>query len=731
MDQSEAIPASFQVMEIGPSVLCGPEMKAMGLILNMATRQVTFNTGKIAPITVEPCSVHSMFPLEHTIAVTEVQCPDSEVQALQDRFPKLFSPGIGLYTGPEHKICLKPDTIPHRSRMREAPFAFIEMAREEIESMLKDGLVEHVNRSEWVALVHYVKKPGNLVRVTVDFSTCLNKAIQLVIQLLPHPTDIFQSVRKAKYLSKLDIAKGYWHIPLHKQSKPITAFLTPSHGLLQFTRLLMGMIDSGAVFCKAIEETLQGLNGVESYVDDILIYRWMWKEHDKNLHSACRRLQNAGFKINLSKISICKQPLSMLWSILMVTPGGIKISIDPKKTEAIAKTPIPTTVTHVRYFLGACERTHIPWFAMDSEPLTNLTWKNVPFIWSEDCQLAFDALKSSMIHTAYLMLFDLELPVLLCTDASDYSLRACLFMIKDGEPLPVSFTAQMLCPAERNYSTSEKEALAGVWVIDKQFSKYLHGIHFTIESNQSSLMTLLIQHSARASQRIQILFHYLACPQKRKLHHRFPFSNPFQFWIIDEWILIYAWWQWLQRDHLFLGWNSSFGFHFCFSSGWWFDTDPIFHQRWISQEGPDQTLSLAILRTAIQAVYGRWTRLFRQLSVCSSCTSATDTVITPHRIFRDCPYAATVSTPLFLALRIYGSQRFLRRVCCLSSFRFCQTGRACSSKSNSASFCSLDQIESRHHWNICCHASFKAIHRGTAELLFKVPHLFLTDSISS
>ncbi len=126
-------------------------MQALGLILNMATRQVTFQTGNIASIDVEPCSVHSVLHLEHKIVVTEVQCPDSEVEALQDWFPKLFSPGIGMYSGPAHKIRLKPDAIPHRSRMCEAPFAFIEMAREEIESMLKDGLLENIYCSDWVA----------------------------------------------------------------------------------------------------------------------------------------------------------------------------------------------------------------------------------------------------------------------------------------------------------------------------------------------------------------------------------------------------------------------------------------------------------------------------------------------------------------------------------------------------------------------------------------------------
>ncbi len=64
----------------------------------MATGQVTFQTSNIASIAIEPCSVHSVLPSEHKIAVTEVQCPDSEVQAIQEQFPKLFSPGIVFWT---------------------------------------------------------------------------------------------------------------------------------------------------------------------------------------------------------------------------------------------------------------------------------------------------------------------------------------------------------------------------------------------------------------------------------------------------------------------------------------------------------------------------------------------------------------------------------------------------------------------------------------------------------
>ncbi len=81
-------------------------------------------------------------------------------------------------------------------------------------------------------------------------------------------------------------------------------------------------------------------------------------------------------------------------------------------------------------------------------------------------------------------------------------------MVKDRELLPVSFTARTLSLAECNYLTPEKEALAAVWAIDKQFLKYLLGIHFTVESNQSSLMTSQwIQHWAEK------LWKYVCTPQ--------------------------------------------------------------------------------------------------------------------------------------------------------------------------------------------------------------------------
>ncbi|MCP4337255.1 MAG: RNA-directed DNA polymerase, partial [Mycoplasma sp.] len=249
---------------------------------------------------IQNCAISSLDSALSAMLLREVDNP--ELESLIWKFPDLFTEGVGIYTGDSHRIRFKPDAIPTWSRMREVPQAFSQLAADEIKSMLKDGLCEWIKASDWVSPVHYVKKEGKCVRVTVDFSTGLNHAIIPVLHPLPKPADIYQRARHSTHLSKLDLSKGYSHINLNKESQPLTAFITPSHGLLQFTHLPKGMIDSVTIFCHAVEQTLQGLNGVDSYVDDILVYGSTKEEHDLNLLAVCSTLKKAGFRLNKKKV---------------------------------------------------------------------------------------------------------------------------------------------------------------------------------------------------------------------------------------------------------------------------------------------------------------------------------------------------------------------------------------------------------------------------------------------
>ncbi len=66
-------------------------------------------------------------------------------------------------------------------------------------------------------------------------------------------------------------------------------------------------------------------------------------------------LKNAGFRLNKKKVIICQTSLPMLGSILTAGPNRLEIMIDPKKMEAIEKFPVPTSVTRIKSFLGACQ----------------------------------------------------------------------------------------------------------------------------------------------------------------------------------------------------------------------------------------------------------------------------------------------------------------------------------------------------------------------------------------
>ncbi|MCP4338300.1 MAG: RNA-directed DNA polymerase [Desulfobulbaceae bacterium] len=190
---------------------------------------------------------------------------------LKKGFPEVFSDSVGKTPNFLHKILLKPGTEPRRLKMRPIPLKRQEAVAAEIEKNIREGIMSPCPKSDWNSPLHIVNKSGGAVRLTHDFSQTLNPNITPSLHPLPRPEDIFRKVNKCKFFSKIDLSKAYWHIPLTEESKPLTAFLTESHGLLMMERLPMGMSDSGAAFQRCVEEKLQGLEGVYPYMDDILI----------------------------------------------------------------------------------------------------------------------------------------------------------------------------------------------------------------------------------------------------------------------------------------------------------------------------------------------------------------------------------------------------------------------------------------------------------------------------
>ncbi|GFV96787.1 transposon Tf2-8 polyprotein [Trichonephila clavipes] len=138
-----------------------------------------------------------------------------------------------------------------------------------------------------------------------------------------------------------------------------------------------------------------------------------------------------------------------------------------------------------------CNGLYIQDFAKISRPLSYLTKKKVKWQWGFDQQNAFQTLKNSLTTPPVLKQADGTKPYIIRTDASNYALGAVLLQGEGSDEHPIEYASRLLLtPAERNYSTTEREALAVVWAL-KKFCGYIEGMEITVASDHQPLKWLL------------------------------------------------------------------------------------------------------------------------------------------------------------------------------------------------------------------------------------------------
>lgn len=92
---------------------------------------------------------------------------------------------------------------------------------------------------------------------------------------------------------------------------------------------------------------------------------------------------------------------------------------------------------------------------------------------------AFDMLRNSLTSDQILSYPDFNVPFILTSDASNFALGALLSQMQDGNERPIAFASPTLNKAKINYSTTEKEALAFIWAVNKYYPN-LYGNKFIL-----------------------------------------------------------------------------------------------------------------------------------------------------------------------------------------------------------------------------------------------------------
>ncbi|GJR00566.1 reverse transcriptase domain-containing protein [Tanacetum coccineum] len=175
------------------------------------------------------------------------------------------------------------------------------------------------------------------------------------------------------------------------------------------------------------------------------------------------------------------------------------IEVDKAKIDVISKLPHPTTVKGIRSFLGHAGfyRRFIKDFSKISRPMTHLLEKNTPFIFSEDCILAFNIEKRSLTEAPILMWPNWDQPFEIMCDASDYAIGAVLGQRIEKHFRPIHYASKTMTEAETNYTTTEKEMLAVVYAFEK-FRSYLIMNKSVVYTDHSALKYLFNKKDAKA-----------------------------------------------------------------------------------------------------------------------------------------------------------------------------------------------------------------------------------------
>ncbi|XP_039870493.1 uncharacterized protein LOC120723214 [Simochromis diagramma] len=298
--------------------------------------------------------------------------------------------GIGCLEG-EHTIQINDSVVPKVHPPRKIPVTLREKLKVELDTMEKMEVITKIEEpTQWVNPIVIVEKATGRLRVCLD-PRDLNTAVMREHYQLPTVEEITSRLAKAKYFTVLDASSGFWQLKLDEASSRLCTFNTP-FGRYRFLRLPFGINSAPEVFHRTVRQLFEGIDGVETYIDDLLIWGETKVQHDDRLRQVLERARAKNFKLNKDKCKVGLEEIKYLGHIF--SADGLKP--DQSKIEAVKKMPTPECKKDVERFLGMVTylAKFIPNMSQHTEPLRGLTRDDVAWQWEGEHQHAFNKLKT-------------------------------------------------------------------------------------------------------------------------------------------------------------------------------------------------------------------------------------------------------------------------------------------------------------------------------------------------
>ncbi|KAA0053360.1 pol protein [Cucumis melo var. makuwa] len=414
------------------------------------------------------------------------------VRDCPDVFPEEL-PGLPPHREVEFAIELEPGMVLiSRAPYRMAPAELKEL-KVQLQELLDKGFIRS-SVSPWGAPVLFVKKKDGSMRLCIDYRE-LNKVIVKNRYPLPRIDDLFDQLQGATVFSKIDLRSGYHQLRIKDGDVPKTNFRS-RYGHYEFIVMSFGLTNAPAVFMDLMNRVFREFldTFVIVFIDDILIYSKTEAKHEEHLRMVLQTLQDNKLYAKFSKCKFWLKQVSFLG--YEVSKAGV--SVDPAKIEVVTSWPRPSIVSEVCSFLGLAGyyRRFVENFSRIATPLTQLTRKGAPFVWSKACDDSFQNLKQKLVTEPVLTVPDGLGSFVIYSDASKKGL-GCVLM-QQGKV--VAYASRQLKSHEQNYPTHDLELAVVVFAL-KIWRHYLYGEKIQIFTDHKSLKYFFTQKELNMRQR--------------------------------------------------------------------------------------------------------------------------------------------------------------------------------------------------------------------------------------
>ena len=157
----------------------------------------------------------------------------------------------------------------------------------------------------WASAVILVRKRDGILCFCIDLHK-LNARMFKDLYSLPHIDETLACLNGPKIFISLDLTPGYWQVELNEERKKLTAFTVGPLGFYECEQMLFSHTNVPVMFQHLMEMCLGDLhlNWCIIYLDNIIIFSKMTKEHIKHVRGIFKKLALAGLKLKLSKCEV-------------------------------------------------------------------------------------------------------------------------------------------------------------------------------------------------------------------------------------------------------------------------------------------------------------------------------------------------------------------------------------------------------------------------------------------